>query len=128
MARHLTSEACKLTRLAFKSRAAGARLGTYHHVLDLFSGTCTSAALYAPESNSRARVVCVDRDHSLKYIRGWIPKRYHNRRDINDDINTNTLLGIIPQKWPKASWKRFIGSFTCTLRQAADPILEQAQA
>ena len=59
------------------------------YVLDLFSGTCTSAALYALRRHRHARVVCVDRDHTIEWVRrgGWIPERYLDRLlIINDDI------------------------------------------
>jgi intergrase/recombinase len=66
------------------------RDGSRHvYVLDLFSGTCTSAALYALRRHPHARVVCVDRDHTLAWVRRSkrIPERYLERLlIINDDI------------------------------------------
>jgi len=51
------------------------------YVFDFFSGTSTSAALYALRAHANARVVCVDRDHDLNWVvgDGYIERKYLSR-------------------------------------------------
>ena len=50
-----------------------------HYILDFYAGTCTSVALYALRTHKYARVVCIDRDHSLEWVRKHVPAKYLSR-------------------------------------------------
>ena len=86
--------------------------GGYVYVFDGFSGTCTSACLHALRTMRRVQVVCIDRDHSLDYIRAFIPCKYWEKvlyiQDDITDLDSNKLLSRIQAVWPDAKWKRFI--------------------
>ena len=90
------------------------RGGRHVYVLDLFAGTCTSAALYALRRHPHARVVCVDRDRTLEWVRRskLIPERYLDRLlIINDDIrrlDENIIMEHVRRRWPTARWHDFV--------------------
>ena len=73
---------------------------------------CTSACLHALQTMRRVRVVCINRDHSLDYIRTFILSKYWDKvLYIQDDIrqlNIHKLLSRIQDVWPDAVWSRFI--------------------
>ena len=67
------------------------------YTFDFFSGTLTSAALYALRAHANARVVCVDRDHDLDYVvgNGYIPSKYLDRYlHIHSDVMDLTIDSI----------------------------------
>ena len=88
-----------------KVRIHGARVRV-SYILDLYAGTCTSAALYALRTHKYARVVCVDRDHSLEWVRKHVPAKYFRRLlYIQDDVRAldkNELMRRIKERWPTA--------------------------
>ena len=93
-----------------KVRIRGARVrATY--IMDFYAGTCTSAALYALRTHKYARVVCIDRDHSLEWVRKHVPAKYFRRLlYIQDDmrmLDKNELMRRIKERWPTAEWCEF---------------------
>ena len=92
----------------------------------MYAGTCTSAALYALRTHKYARVVCVDRDHSLEWVRKYVPAKYFRRLlYIQDDVhvlNKQELMRCIKECWLTAEWcefKHIHASPSCRTRRAA---------
>ena len=81
------------------------------NTFDFFSGTSTSAALYALRVPANACVVCVDRDHNLDNVvdNGYIPSKYLSRYlHIHADVMDLTIDGIweaVVERWPTAAWE-----------------------
>ena len=97
------------------------------YVLDAFSSTGTSACLHALRTRPNTRVVCIDRAHSLEYIRKHIPRKYWDRvLYIHDDItllNARELSARMKAVWPDAELSDFIhchASPSCRTYSRAD--------
>ena len=98
-----------------------------HYILDFYAGTCTSAALYALRTHKHARVVCIDRDHSLEWVRKHVPAKYLSRLlYIQEDVRAlskQELMRRIKERWPTAEWSKFShihASPSCRTHSRAD--------
>ena len=118
-----------------KWRCKWSKDGGYVYVLDGFSGTCTSACLHALKTIRNVRVVCIDKDHSLDYVRSFIPSKYWDKvLYIQDDIrqlDKRKLLSKIQAVWPDSVWSRFIHlhlSLSCRMYSRTDHSLSQHRA
>ena len=89
---------------------ASVQVDGVQYTFDFFSGTSTSAALYALRVHSNARVVCVERDHDLHWVveQGHLPSKYLDRYlHIQADVVDLTVDGIwaaVVERWPSAAW------------------------
>ena len=97
------------------------------YVLDAFSGTGTSACLHALRTRPNARVVCIERDYTIEYLRARIPRKYWDRVVyIHDDItsiNEHELLRRVKATWPEAELSEFVhlhASPSCRTYSRAD--------